>query len=360
MIKPIVETPDDKLKRVLKPELTVTPQLELNKHDCLIACAGFEDRASACLNKVIASSAQFTVVLIDYRPDISDNRFDEMNAKAAHAGARVVKLTYDRESPTGFGSLLLKELQAIEGRVFLDISGMSRLLIVQVVTALASVTPLFAESFIIYAEAKAYPPTRDDAEREAEKCDIDPTAAALFLSSGVFDITLIPELSSLAPSSTQTRLIAFPSFDAHQLTALRNELQPSRFTFIEGVPPNSKDRWRKEMIARLNRLESFGDAERIATSTLDYRETLDVLIREYQQHSVRDRMIISPTGSKMQTVAVGIFRSFVSDVQIAYPTPQSFRRPKEYTIGVTDVRMLKLHPFAVMIEEGVHVGEAYH
>ena len=49
----------------------------------------------------------------------------------------------------------------------------------------------------------------------------------------------------------------------------------------------------------------------------------------------------------MQTVAVGIFRSFIEDVQIVYPTPQNFRSPDGYTLGASTTHLLSLCDFGV-------------
>jgi hypothetical protein len=100
----------------------------------------------------------------------------------------------------------------------------------------------------------------------------------------------------------------------------------------------------------VNCLDSFEahDAERYKTSTLDYRETLTCLLKLYSMHAVHERLLISPTGSKMQTVSVGIFRALVKDVQIVYPTPKSFQRPDAYTLGVGAIHLLPLGPFTLV------------
>ena len=83
------------------------------------------------------------------------------------------------------------------------------------------------------------------------------------------------------------------------------------------------------------------------TSTLDYRETLDTLLRIYAAHGPTERILIAPTGSKMQAVAVGVFRSFIRDAQIVYPTPHEFTSPSAYTFGVKHVYHLVLDPFVL-------------
>jgi hypothetical protein len=104
--------------------------------------------------------------------------------------------------------------------------------------------------------------------------------------------------------------------------------------------------WRTDAIARLNHLGDISREGNFRTSTFDYKETLDCLLKIYAEHGIRDRLLVSPTGSKMQTVAVGLFRAFVEDVQIVYPTPREFRSPKNYTTGVGQLHILPLEPFS--------------
>src|SRR6202034_3416514 len=126
----------------------------------------------------------------------------------------------------------------------------------------------------------------------------------------------------------------------------RNELQPSRFSFIEGVPPSPQNKWRQRVISAVNQLDKIQDAETCQTSTLDYSETLDCLLKLYAKHGERERLLVSPTGSKSQTVAVGIFRALVEDVQIVYPTPRGFLKPDEYTHGIGPLHLLSLAAFS--------------
>jgi hypothetical protein len=203
----------------------------------------------------------------------------------------------------------------------------------------------FFNCSVAFAEAQEYLPTRAEAEVELAKSESDPTFSVLFLSSGVFEITVLPELASFAPAAAQTRLICFPSIDAHHLIALRAEIQPSRLTFIQGVPPQPHNQWRLKLVSAVNRLDQVREAEVFETSTLDYLETLDCLLELYAAHSVSERLLIAPTGSKMQTVAVGIFRSFIEDVQIVYPTPRGYCSPDNYTRGIGQMHLLSLEPY---------------
>jgi hypothetical protein len=346
----IVQTPDERLAALTKPILEPVTQFELTADDWLIVCAGFEDRALGVLQNAVSGGNRFNVLIVDYRPFFPENRLNAIRTICQDAHLNGIELLYNREEPAGFGAALIEKLSFVAGRIFVDISAMSRLLIVQTLVALGTRSIGFEGCLVAYAEAKKYPPTREEAGMELARCESDPTFSILFLSSGVFEITVVPELSSPAPAGAQTRLIAFPSLDAHQLTALRVEVQPSRFSFIEGVPPSAENKWRQQVIAQLNCLDQVQDAERTETSTLDYRETLDALLKLYSEHSLRDRLVLSPTGSKMQTVAAGIFRAIIADVQIAYPTPHGFRKPDGYTLGIGPLHLLPLSPFSNALE----------
>jgi hypothetical protein len=249
---------------------------------------------------------------------------------------------YDRENPAGFGLRIRAEAEQLAGRIFVDVTSMSRLLIIQTLVALCGMPDGYSRTSVVYTEAEVYLPTEAEANAVIARADGDPSFAAMFLSSGVFDITVVPELSSVAPPGAQTRLIAFPSLDAHQLTALRAEIHPSRFDFIEGIPPSPENAWRTDAIARLNRLDQIQSSQRFAASTLDYRDNLSLLLARYAARPDRERVLISPTGSKMQTVAVGVFRAYVRDVQIVYPTPLSFVSPDRYTLGAGQLHQLDL------------------
>jgi len=335
---------DERLAAFKKPTLQPTAQFKLNAEDCLVVCAGFEDRAVAVLRNALTVSTGFTVILVNYLPLVPENRLDEIRGLCHERKLPIIPATYDRQNPAGFGSLLLERIAGVRGRVFLDVSAMSRLLIVQSLVAFASRNIGFKDCFVAYAEAISYPPTPAEVAEALRQSDEDPTFSVLLLSSGVFDVTVVPELSSTTISSTQTRLVAFPTFSADQLTALRAELQPSRFTLIHGTPPKPENQWRTEAIAKINRTSSIPHEE-CRTCTLDYRQTLDCLLRLYSQHAERERLLISPTGSKMQAVAVGLFRAFVNDAQIVYPTPKEFRSPTNYTKGAGQMSLLSLDEF---------------
>jgi hypothetical protein len=339
---------DEKLAAAVKPPLVHTEVLQLRDVDCLILCSGFEDRALAFL-KVDADRSQHRtrILSINYLPFMGENRREEIRDICQTAGFEYRELTYDRQNPSGFADTFSGSLGVVEGRVFVDVSAMSRLMIVQILVSLARRAAGFTNTTILYSEASEYPPDKSAVEEAIKRSDVDPLYSIMLLSSGVFDITVVPELSSISLDGQQTRLVAFPSFNTDQLTALRTELQPSRYSIIHGDPPSEGNKWRAEAIAKLNHTETLNAEEHYTTNTLDYRETLDCLLKIYREHGATERILIAPTGSKMQAVAVGIFRAFVEDVQVVYPTPRAFTSPTSYTLGVGNRYCLPLDSFYI-------------
>jgi len=127
--------------------------------------------------------------------------------------------------------------------------------------------------------------------------------------------------------------------------ALLNQLYPSRLILINGRPPIHH--WREEATAWIHGpLMREWPAEdnpceindrgvslptRI-TSTLDYRETVELLLTLYWQWSSRYRVILAPTGSKLQTVGAYLVRAAHEDIHVEYPTPKGFL--PSYTTGI--------------------------
>ena len=128
------------------------------------------------------------------------------------------EFVYDRENPSGMGRDLADYVTHF-GAVFVDISGMSRLLIVQILVALVKQKRKFS---VIYTEAEVYPPLKQEYEDLKALNDLSTS----FISSGIFEVVSTPELSSVSMLGEAIRLISFPTFDYVQLSNLVQEIQP--------------------------------------------------------------------------------------------------------------------------------------
>ena len=338
-----VRKPVEEILAEDKPILQSVESVEVEVDDIFIGCAGFEDRAAEVILKRLSSSVRRAVV-VDYRPVILSNRLEEMTSHCQERGIPHQVLRYNRQDPAGFGEVLATACRGCTGRILMDISGMSRLLIVQSLVALADVRELSSKVTVLYCEAAEYPPSRTavesvDLNESPNGFQVNPT---VMLSSGVFDVIAVPELSSVALGGQPIRLIAFPSFNTDQLIALISEIQSSAVTLVHGLPPRDSNAWRTSAIRRINRVDDLQLEQELYCNTLNYLDTLTRLLELYAEFGGFQRLIVSPTGSKMQSVAVGLFRALVRDVQIVYPTPREFVLPKEYTRGVKQLFSLCL------------------
>ena len=351
MTSKVLPRTDERIAAIEWP-IAVSAREVLTSTDALLTCAGFEDRALAFLTGVVdRGSRGFRGVGVDYRPVVAENRLADLRDLAAGANAELTLITYDRQEAESSADILAGAVNA--RRIFIDISGMSRLLIVQLVAAGVR-SRLLGRMSLIYTEALVYPPTQ--AEVDAKLTDENNYLGILnFISSGVFGVTVIPELSTVAMQGQPIRLIAFPSFNPTQFAAVCAETQASFCSVVNGVPPRANNSWRRDAIRRLNNLDSILDREEFDTSTFDYRETLKLLLDLYGKHGAVEKIVISPTGSKMQSVAVGIACGFLNDIQVVYPTPRSFPAPSNYTKGVSDTYQLSLEPFS-SVTTCAHIG----
>lgn len=336
---------DERLRQLPHPELQVTTGPKLGSDDVLLTCAGFEDRAIEALRRTVSVGCRgFRVLCIKYLPYVNANREEEIASLCTQAQGVLEFLTFDREHPAGAAERILARVPD-SLCIHLDLSGMSRILIVQLVAALIRGART-ASSEVLYCSAKVYPPQREQVESKlAEHTDL--VGLTMFVSAGVFGLTIVPELSSVAMQGQPIRVITFPSWNTTQLAAVCSEMQASHFTIVHGIPPDPENAWRRNAIRSLNRVESLHAQQEFDVSTLDYRETLDLLLKIYDTNRQREKLVVSPTGSKMQSLAVGVVCAFLRDVQVVYPTPRLFAAPADYTRGVGHLYRLPLEQFVV-------------
>ncbi|MDD9863865.1 MAG: hypothetical protein OXU54_04745 [Gammaproteobacteria bacterium] len=340
-----VLTAAEHLNTISWPNLQKINVPPIKKGDCMLVCAGFEDRTIEALHQTSeAGVTGFSLGVIKYLPFYPQNKLEEINTIAQNINLIVKEFEYNREEPAGIGEKI-KDFACEFNRIFIDISGMSRLLIVQILVALLELENCSVT--ILYGEADGYPPSKEQFERDQNNDNDDsPLSYLSYLSSGIFEVATTPELASVSMFGEAIRLVVFPSFDPAQLTNLVQELQPTYINLIHGIPPAEKNKWRTEAIRRLNE-PTMGPLREENTThhevgTREYKETLLALLEIYKKRSMFDRIVVAPTGSKMQAVAVGLFRAVLYDIQIVYPTPKIFTQPDEYTSGMRQLYIVNL------------------
>jgi hypothetical protein len=299
----------------------------------LVTAVGFEDRSLALLQEIATRGNRISAaILIQYEPEDPRNKKAEMMALLKSAGLPEQKqlwVVYERFNPEAFVHAFSVTNRALShaGTVIVDMSAMSRFL---VLTALAMLRRFKKSIRVIYSEAEVYHPTKEKFQKARSSIDF---TTPEFLTSDVFDIVSASIFSSVTMQASPRLLIASPTFNPRELVALANELTPQRMFLLEGEPHADKDKWRTEAIWSLNqKLQEGMNVQRAVVSTFYYQPTLDVLQKTYTSYGDTHRLLLAPTGSKLQTLAIFAFWCIHPDVQIVYPATSGFL--EEYTEGV--------------------------
>lgn len=311
-----------------------------------IGAAGFEDRALSVLNEAVKCKVRLDqVVAIEYRPSDERNKKQDFQNKINEIGIPTTKqhwLIYDRCAPESFA--LPSNILKATSRILVDISGMSKFLIAVILQELSSVDSLVE---IVYAEAETYHPSRE----KFEEIKNSPTEESpVFLTSDVYKIVTTSSLSSMSMPGYPSIMVAFSTFNYQELMALLNEVTSERLIVLEGKPHDDSDDWRLDAIKWINRkIDDYISIDRIVLSTFDYIETLKTFENIYEEYGDTHKLIVAPTGSKLQSVGVFLFKQIHPDTQLVYPVTKRFS--DEYTLGHKALWSISFPSFSKFLDD---------
>jgi len=312
-----------------------------------IGAAGFEDRCFSFINQVEILNKNFNNAIgIEYRPLNSKNRIKEFKKKLKKITSQHTWLIYDRFEPEEFSKDFVKVKNDIweTANVVIDISGMSKFLIIVILNLFEEYS---GNVHIVYSEAEVYRPT--EKEFEAIKQKTLSEAKPSFLTEYVYKIITTSTLSSIAMSGYPLVIIAFPTFNHKELIALLDEMTPQKLIKIEGIPLDPRNSWRLDAIHWINSTidESyFFDIHEIIhknATTFDYKELVKNLEKIYKDFRYTHKCVIAPTGSKLQTFGVFIFKQMHPEIQIVYPVTKNFS--EEYSNGHANIWQIPIFNF---------------
>ena len=287
-----------------------------------IGAAGFEDRATSILDYVISENIQLeNSIAIKYRPFIRRNRVGEFRDRLEKVGAHTIWTTFDRYDPQKFSKAIPSILESLgSSHILVDISAMSKFLIMvllqTIITRPNSLT-------IAYTEAEIYHPTKEEFELKKKELGATPD----FLTTDVYKILTVTSLSSVSMQGYPVLLLAFPTFNHTEIVALYNELSPQHMILLEGEPHEKRDKWRLKAIREVNRKVMDNpdySCESKVLSTFDYISNIEALEEIYRACCYTHKILLAPTGSKLQTVAAFMFKQLHPDIQIVYPITKAF------------------------------------
>lgn len=317
-----------------------------------IGAAGFEDRCFSFLERLIKSNKKLkNVIGIDYLPSNPKNRRDEFKKKGSDVSSQnIVKwITYNRYDPEQF-YYDFEEMKPYINQVsnlIVDISGMSKFLIVVLLDLLKNYDN---NLLVVYSEAQIYHPIKKVYKLSKDKMlETIPT----FLTKDIYKIVTTTSLSSISMQSSPLLVIAFPTFNYKELIALLSEITPQYLVKIEGVPHKGRNIWRLEAVHWLNSqidnnfLYDIREIIHKKLTTFNYIETVEVLEKIHRKFRYTHKCVISPTGSKFQTVGVFLFKQLYPEVQLVYPVTDDYA--KQYSEGCMDIWTINFPEFSNFI-----------
>jgi len=319
----------------LLPPLQFCDRLLLEEGDVVIHAPGFEDRTMAVADAVLPSPGA-SAILLDYLPFNQKNRLSDVRQALVVSGIEIVDediLKYHRFEPDDFETRLRMRLLARSARrAVVDISTMSKLEIMLVLNV-CHVLNLCVR--ILYSEAVEYGPSEEEFKRAREKNEIHRPTLQVF--TGVHGVVRVDSLASVAMQGQPTAVLVFMSFNDALTQILLNTVYPSRLFLINGRPPVHS--WREAATAWIHdqvrrEWEEDNPVQLVvaggvpmpmrAVSTLDYRETVSLLLQLYWELSANHRVLLAPAGSKLQAVGCYIVKALHRDIHIEYPSPEGF------------------------------------
>lgn len=295
----------------------------------LIAAEGFEQRSLEWIRRLPRQECFHVCLLCRYQPE-REARLAELLAEA-QPRCRTTPTTIDfhRFVPALFEQSLDRELVPLLvglDEVVVDVSVMSKLMIVILIWYLRAFP---GRVRLIYTEPMDYAPSREEYEAHKEQLN----KPLRLPSYGVHEVVRTPRLSSVVMQRSPSVVVAFASLNEQLIRALLSTINPSHLIMINGVPPHLG--WRETATQEIHEgiIEDYASDNPVdastgkmvhRASTLLYEESFAILAKVYRDYCFSHRIVLAPTGSKMQAVAGGLFKACCPDVHVEYPTPESY------------------------------------
>ncbi|KRC51873.1 hypothetical protein ASE16_02040 [Leifsonia sp. Root227] len=340
------------------PQLQDAEWTTTSRIDILLCASGFEERSIAVPEWLVANAARIPHTLVfSHATNENDNaalrpRLTEATAALGGQTHWLEPEIHSAEAAAALRAALTEFSDTGQVRVAIDISGASGRMILRMLHAVFTA----AESrsihlTVFYTQAETYAPTREEADaRIKQQEDIQETGtdATLGLDFDAGDVFSVIERPGQHTDHAPDRAVVILGFNADRMrasldridTAFNIDTPHRRVTYIAGVPPRPEDAWRFNAMVKIN--STIDDPiDPKTASTLDYKETLNHLERIYDESRAAFKLTVLPFGSKMQTIAVGLFTETHPDVRVQMLAPSHYRG-LEYSTGVHKIHQLEL------------------
>ncbi len=325
------------------------PTHDLSECGLLILSAGFEDRDYAFLDGGDFDSSTL-VVLVHFKSPLIQNEMALEKFKNRLSEVIPLKNLYETEIDTscpqkfqsGFTGVVT-DLPLFNNKPYVDVSGFPAHAICSVLHVIRQRFPTKSMG-IVYSSAEKYFPTHkeyldlieklarenesplDLAEgvavgKELERIDFLPPTMALEMSDNYIPKTFMGHRSQQG----YTCLVVFAGYEVHRSGGAIDNINPGKLVLMYGRPGESDLGWRVDLSRQLHKkYEQSMNCAVEFSSTLNMKESLNIL-EEYYNHLFDDHdFAVSPVCSKMQSVATYLFWEKYPEVQLVFPQPIGF------------------------------------
>ena len=137
-------------------------------------------------------------------------------------------------------------------------------------------------------------------------------------------------------------LAAFPSFTPTRIAAVIEELSPSRVHWLYGIPHLLRNRWRIDAQVLYHKAYVEPLHRHCYVSTLDYRETLQVLEYIYRSRHPSYALLVCSLGSKLQKVGQVLFHHLRPEAGAVVSIPRTWNPERFSSVPVCALHSLSL------------------
>lgn len=307
-----------------------------SEYDLYVGALGFEDRTTAGVEELARLGTRVPHVLLfefDMNYEANEKRQADYERIALQlSGERPYRpfgaplATADSEF-TGRLAARLRGLALGERpKVLFDSTSCPSLILSQTFRLLVSMD---CDLTVLYSEAAEYFPTRE----EWESGQIKPPGDLVRGPFYGFEFAAKPTaLQADDLGEKPVALVLFPTFNTERTDGVLAELDPAERIWTFGEPHDKgKNDYRYDMmIAMAAPLVYPGDPWTVVT-TFDYRAAYREFAGVYAKYRPTHRLVVLPHGSKMQTLAVGLF-ALTHPVSFVFANPKTYN-PVRYSKG---------------------------
>jgi hypothetical protein len=297
-----------------------------------ITAAGFETRSTRTIERLRAGNANISSAFVFDYPDKELNEPNRSiileSVSTLTKEIRVVDVDED-------GRGLRGTLSTCTGKVIVDISSMDRMILFAVLHELDACS---LDCDILYTEAETYFPkhemyeqlTRQNASNDVGFSRYLETERSEFAYSHDSRLIRLEEFFGIQEPGRPFMLISFFAFKRARLQLLMQEFEFEKKIFILGNPIREDLQWRKRCMEIINWdiiRKTPGAVYRLPTL---YPKAVDEFLESQVYGSgdfARYNVLLSPLGSKMQTVGCFSFWRRHKEIGIVFSHPRKFYPP---------------------------------